>query len=37
LEAHAWVEFDGRALNEVEQPRTQYAAFDAAFPLWSQK
>jgi hypothetical protein len=37
LEAHAWVEFDGRALNEVEQPRTQYAAFDGAFPLWSQK
>ncbi len=37
LEAHAWVEFDGRALNEVEEPRTHYAAFDAAFPLWSRK
>ena len=37
LEAHAWVEFDGWALNEVEDPRTQYAGFDAAFPLGSRK
>ena len=37
LEAHAWVEFDGRVLNEGEEPRSQFAAFDAAFPLWSRK
>ena len=37
LEAHAWVEFGGDALNEIEQPHERYSAFDAAFPLLSQK
>jgi hypothetical protein len=37
LEAHAWVEFDGMALNEAEEPRRQFAAFDAAFPLLSRE
>lgn len=36
LEAHAWVEFEGRALNESAEPHKQYAVFDAAFPALSQ-
>ena len=31
LEAHAWVERDGIALNEAEEGHRHYAAFDAAF------
>jgi hypothetical protein len=31
LEAHAWVERDGAALNEPEERHHHYAAFDAAF------
>jgi hypothetical protein len=31
LEAHAWVERDGVALNEPDQHHHHYAAFDAAF------
>lgn len=30
LEAHAWVEREGRALNEPEERHLHYAAFDAA-------
>lgn len=33
FEAHAWVECDGVALNEVEAPHEHYAAFDEAFPV----
>jgi hypothetical protein len=33
FEAHAWVECDGAALNEVEEPHQHYAAFDEAFPV----
>jgi transglutaminase superfamily protein len=32
LEAHAWVECDGMALNEGDGLHRHYAAFDAAFP-----
>jgi hypothetical protein len=32
LEAHAWVECDGRALNQDDGLHRHYAAFDAAFP-----
>jgi len=31
LEAHAWVERDGAALNEPDEHHHHYAAFDAAF------
>jgi hypothetical protein len=31
FEAHAWVEFDGAALNQAEQQHRHYAAFDSAF------
>lgn len=31
LEAHAWVEREGTALNEPEEHHHHYAAFDAAF------
>jgi len=31
FEAHAWVERDGVALNEPDEPHDHYAAFDAAF------
>lgn len=31
LEAHAWVEREGAALNESEERHHHYAAFDAAF------
>jgi hypothetical protein len=37
LEAHAWVEFEGRALNEPAELREHYAVFYAAFPALSQK
>jgi hypothetical protein len=33
LEAHAWVERDGVALNEPGDAHRHYATFDAAFPL----
>jgi hypothetical protein len=32
FEAHAWVECDGVALNEPEEPHKHYAAFDEEFP-----
>jgi hypothetical protein len=32
FEAHAWVECDGVALNEPEEPHEHYAAFDEEFP-----
>lgn len=32
FEAHAWVEQNGAALNELDEPHQHYAAFDAAFP-----
>ena len=32
LEAHAWVEREGAALNEPAGEHRHYAAFDAAFP-----
>jgi Transglutaminase-like superfamily len=35
LEAHAWVERDGVALNEPQQDHRHYATFDAAFPQQS--
>ncbi len=31
FEAHAWIERDGKALNEPEAQHQHYAAFDAAF------
>ena len=37
LEAHAWVERDGVALNEPLQEHRHYATFDAAFPLQSSE
>jgi transglutaminase superfamily protein len=33
FEAHAWVECDGAALNEAEEPHQHYAAFEEAFPV----
>ena len=30
FEAHAWVECDGIALNEPQEPHQHYSAFDAA-------
>jgi hypothetical protein len=36
LEAHAWVEHCGSALNEIDRPQERYAAFDA-FPELSPK
>ena len=30
FEAHAWVEYGGAALNELDEPHRHYAAFDAA-------
>jgi hypothetical protein len=33
LEAHAWVECNGVALKEAEEPHEHYAAFDEAFPV----
>jgi hypothetical protein len=37
LEAHAWVERDGVALNEPGDAHRHYATFDAAFPLQSSE
>ena len=37
LEAHAWVEFEGAALNEPAGLHNHYAAFDTVFPLLSEK
>jgi hypothetical protein len=31
FEAHAWVECDGAALNEPDEPHHHYSAFDGAF------
>jgi hypothetical protein len=36
IEAHAWVEHAGVALNEPEDPHTHYAVFDEAFPQASE-
>jgi hypothetical protein len=33
LEAHAWVECDGIALNEPEEMHRHYPAFDETFPI----
>src|ERR1700692_4831812 len=33
FEEHAWVEREGVALNEPEEPHKHYAAFDEAFPV----
>ena len=33
LEAHAWIELSGRALNETGGPIPDYAPFDAALPM----
>ena len=37
LEAHAWVECQGVALNEPEGHHRHYATFDTAFPLQSSE
>jgi hypothetical protein len=37
LEAHAWVECEGTALNEPGGEHRHYATFDAAFPLQSSE
>ena len=37
LEAHAWVECDGVALNEPGNEHRHYATFDAAFPKQSSE
>jgi hypothetical protein len=37
LEAHAWVEWNGAAPNEVDEPRDHFSAFDPAFPVLSRK
>jgi len=37
FEAHAWVEYNGSALNEPSQEHRHYASFDAAFPLQSSE
>jgi Transglutaminase-like superfamily len=37
LEAHAWVECEGAALNEPGGEHRHYATFDAAFPLQSSE
>ena len=36
LQAHSWVERNGVALNESDQPHQHYAAFDGAFPALPQ-
>lgn len=33
FEAHAWVEFEGMALNEPQQEHRHFAPFDAEFPV----
>jgi len=37
LEAHAWVEFDGQALNETSETRDRYIAFEGPLPAPSPK
>jgi|SRR6266404_903656 len=37
LEAHAWVECEGAALNEPAGEHRHYATFDAAFPQQTQE
>lgn len=37
LEAHAWVEREGKALNEPEERHHHYAAFDAALASLSEE
>jgi hypothetical protein len=37
LEAHAWVEREGVALNEPEERHHHYAAFDAALASWTEE
>ena len=37
MEAHAWVERDGEALNEPDEHHHHYSAFDAAFSSLSQE
>ena len=37
LEAHAWVECEGVALNEPGNEHRHYATFDAAFPQQTQE
>jgi Transglutaminase-like superfamily len=37
MEAHAWVERDGAALNEPDEHHHHYAAFDAAFSSLPQE
>jgi len=37
LEAHAWVEFGGSALDEIGGAHRNYAPFDAAVPAMSRK
>ena len=37
LEAHAWVEFGGNALNETSGALPDYAPFDAVFPVVLRK
>lgn len=37
LEAHAWVEREGVALNEPQQEHRHYATFDTTFPLQSSE
>ena len=36
LEAHAWVEREGVALNEPEERHHHYAAFEAALATWTE-
>jgi hypothetical protein len=33
FQAHAWVECNGAALNEAEEPHQHYAAFEEEFPM----
>lgn len=37
FEAHAWVEREGRALHEPEEPHRHYAAFDAELASWPEE
>jgi len=37
LEAHAWVEREGAAVNEPDEEHRHYATFDAEFPLQSSE
>jgi hypothetical protein len=33
LEAHAWIDYNGSALDEGDEPAKRYAVFDGAFPV----